>query len=254
MDILLTNDDGISAEGINVLFDVLSEKHYVFMMAPATEKSGSSSAITIKENLRITRAAENKYAVHGYTADCVNVGLRSNIIPKVDLVVSGINHGPNKGEDIYFSGTVGGARIAHISGISGIAISVNSITRESNYFYNASRFLLDYIDDQDMFPCDGGRCHFLNINYPDLPEDRILGIKYSALNTNKNNDFFKIISRNDGEISLRYTRESEPEGINGTDITDVKNGHISITPLLPECTDNEFLLYLSNSKKTGRKG
>ncbi|MCU0822334.1 MAG: 5'/3'-nucleotidase SurE, partial [Spirochaetes bacterium] len=132
MRILLTNDDGISAKGINLLYESLSRKHDVYVIAPNEEKSGCSSAITMKSQLKIETLSEKKFAVHGFTADCVNIGLKGNIIPKVDMVVSGINHGPNCGDDIYFSGTVAGARIGYIYGLSSIAISIDSYSETPN--------------------------------------------------------------------------------------------------------------------------
>ena len=146
MHILLTNDDGIYAGGINLLYKYLSQKHDVYVIAPNEEKSGCSNAITMKSELKIETLSENKFAVNGFTADCVNIGLKGNLIPKVELVISGINHGPNCGDDVYFSGTVAGARVGHIYGISSIAISLDSYNESTN-LSDASEFLLNYIDN-----------------------------------------------------------------------------------------------------------
>ncbi len=114
MKILLSNDDGINAEGINILFNYLSEKFDVYMFAPEVEKSACSNAITIRNDFDVKKLADNKYSVAGYPADCVNIGIHGKFIPEVDVVVSGINHGPNMGGDIYYSGTVAAARTGYI--------------------------------------------------------------------------------------------------------------------------------------------
>ena len=238
MNILLTNDDGIHSEGINALFSILSEKHNVFIIAPDEEKSGCSTAVSFKKNLEIVNIAENIFAVQGFTADCVNIGLRGDIIPKVDLVVSGINHGPNLGDDIYFSGTVGGARVAYIYGISGISFSLNC-KGESRFFTDASKFLSKYIEDVKLF--SGNECRFLNINYPDLPADEIIGIKYSSLGRRKYNDTYKVTSMENKKINLQFRPEIGSFKNENTDITELEKGYITITPLTLDCTDYDSI-------------
>jgi 5'-nucleotidase len=244
MNILLTNDDGVHAKGLNTLFNVLSEKHTVFIIAPNEEKSGSSNAMTFKNNFKIVNISKNIYAMHAYPADCVNMGLRGNLIPKVDLVISGINHSPNLGNDIYFSGTVGGARVACIYGIPGIAISMNR-PGESEFFTNASRFLLNYVENFNMFI--NNNCLFLNINYPDLPENKILGIRYSCLGKRRYNDSYKVISTEGKEMKVQYNYGNilGPMENEVSDISELEKGYITITPLTLDCTDHEFLRSMS---------
>ncbi|MFH0975842.1 MAG: 5'/3'-nucleotidase SurE [Spirochaetota bacterium] len=242
MNILLTNDDGVHAKGINTLFDILSEKHHVFIIAPTEEKSGSSTAISFIDNFKVIHISENKYAVPGFPADCVNMGLRGDIIPKVDLVISGINHGSNLGDDVHFSGTVGGARVAHVYGISGIAISLNR-KGESEYFVDASRFLLNYI--QDTVVLNNGS-YLLNINYPDLPSNKIQGVKYSSLGKRKYNDYYKVTGRKDEEIHLEYNHGIGSIHNDISDITELEKGYITITPLALDCTDYNFLNKITN--------
>ncbi len=238
MNILLSNDDGVFAEGINALYNTLSEKHNVFIIAPDEEKSGCSTGMTFKDNLKIINIAKNIYAINGFTADCVNIGLKGDIIPKADLVISGINHGPNLGDDIYFSGTVGGARVAYIYGISGIAISLNC-KGKSEFFKNAARFLLGFIENPELFP--GNKSLFLNINYPDLPDNEILGVKFSSLGRRKYNDSYKVTGKENGKISLQYIRETGLSGSDSSDIAELKKGYITVTPLTLDCTDYDVL-------------
>jgi 5'-nucleotidase len=244
MKILLTNDDGIYAEGINALYEVLSKKHEVFVIAPAEERSGSSNAITFKDCIKAREIAKNKFAVEGFPADCVNLGLKGDIIPKVDLVVSGINHGPNLGEDIHFSGTVAGARVAFIYNVSGIAISVDC-KGKSNHFKDAAIFLLQYLDESAIFSMN--KSWFLNINYPDIPLNKILGIRYSSLGKRKYNDFYKVTGREKDKINLQYNPAIGESDNEKSDISEVNQGYISITPLLLDCTDYEFLDKIQNA-------
>jgi 5'-nucleotidase len=246
MNILLTNDDGISAQGINALYEVLSKKHNVFIIAPEEERSGSSNAITFKDHIKARMIDENKFAVEGYPADCVNLGLKGNIIPKADLVISGINHGPNIGEDIHFSGTVGGARVAYIYGISGIAISINC-KGKSHYFSDAADFLLKYIEESELLAKDN--CMFLNINYPDLSPNKILGIKYTSLGKRNYSDFYEVTGRENERINLRYKSGTGVSENDGSDISEVMKGYITITPLLLDSTDYELLYKINNDSE-----
>lgn len=238
MNILLTNDDGINAEGINALYRTFSEKYNVYIMAPDEEKSGCSSAVSFKKTLVINKVAENKYSVNGFTADCVNIAIRSGIIPGIDLVISGINHGPNLGDDIYFSGTVGGARVAYIYGISGIAVSLNC-RKKSRYFNDASEFLLQYIESSGLFA--ENTCNFFNINYPDIPKNKINGIKYTNLGRRKYNDSYNINNGKSGEFILEFMPATGSGLGEISDISHVENGYITITPLTLDCTNYKLL-------------
>ncbi len=238
MRILLTNDDGIHARGINILHEYLSLKHEVYMIAPDEEKSGCSSAITMKSELKLAPISRNKFAVHGFTADCVNIGLKGNIIPKVDVVISGINHGPNCGDDVYFSGTVAGARIGYIYGLSSIAISIDSY-EESPNLAGASEFLLEYLNGLD--PNESLKPLFLNINYPDLEKNDIRGIKYTSLGKRDYRDSYRILYKDKNEIRLQFSSGISEHDNRDSDITELKSGYITITPMTLDSTDYEYL-------------
>ncbi|MBN2040710.1 MAG: 5'/3'-nucleotidase SurE [Spirochaetes bacterium] len=241
MKILLTNDDGVHAKGINVLYEILREEHEVYIVAPHEEKSGCSNAFTLKHNLKIKKFSDKVFSVRGFTADCVNIGLRGGLIPETDLIISGINHGPNLGDDIYFSGTVGGARSAYIFGKSGIAVSVNC-HGESDFFADASTFLLNYLRDSQLF--NNNSRVFLNINYPDLPADKIKGSRYSTLGRRLYNDEYKIVTDNGSDMDLQFTpgmTASHHLNTNDSDITNIEKGYITITPLTLNSTDFEQL-------------
>ncbi|SRR6056297_1502829 len=246
MNILLTNDDGIDAAGITALYRILSEKHSVFMVAPMDEKSACSNAITIKREIPVKKKGDGVYAVDGYTADCVNIGLNGELIPGIDLVISGINHGPNLGEDVYFSGTVAGARSAYIFGVSGIAISVDSLG-SSDYFEDAAGFLMDFIGDFPLFSHE--RPLLLNINYPDIPADEIAGVQYTTLGRREYRDSYRRDGNEEGDFSMVMDGIINSHEIQGSDVTELRNGYISITPLSLDSTDYAYLEHIPHRAK-----
>lgn len=238
MTILLTNDDGVNAEGIQSLFNVLSTEHEVFVVAPEDERSACSNAITVRTSLSMRLLDDRHFAVDGYTADCVNIGLNGGFIPPVDLVISGINHGPNLGDDVYFSGTVAGARTACIFGIHGIAVSLDCLA-SSSYFNQVSEFIKHFISDIMRFR--GRPAIFLNINYPNLPADEINGVRYTVLGRRKYNDTYTIHEENGNSKIIQLSGAIESIGGEHTDVFELRNGFISITPLSLDCTDHELL-------------
>jgi 5'-nucleotidase len=121
--ILLANDDGYDAVGLRVLEPVLAEFGEVWVVAPDRERSATSNAMSIREELTLQQVGERRFSLTGYPADCVNVGLHSRLFPDFDLIVSGINHGPNLGDDVHYSGTVAAARQAAVHSLKGIAVS-----------------------------------------------------------------------------------------------------------------------------------
>jgi len=122
--ILLTNDDGFYSKGLTALQAELEKKHRVFVVAPDREKSAISMALTLNHPLRISQVEANVYTVDGTTSDCVNIALQKVLPEKPDFVVSGMNLGENLSEDVFFSGTVGGAFSGHLYGIPSLAVSL----------------------------------------------------------------------------------------------------------------------------------
>ncbi len=254
MNILLTNDDGIHAEGINSVYSILSKKHSVYIIAPATEKSACSNAITVRSQLVIKKIEERKFSVTGYPADCVIIGLSGNLIPEVDLVISGINHGPNVGDDLVFSGTVGGARTAYLFGKSALSISINSYKHASKYFNDAASFLDEFIDTdikkigrysknlRESSKGEMSSLQFFNINYPDLPRSEIKGKKYTYTGKRIYKDSFKTAEFQSDELVLQMGGYIESVFAEGSDTTELDNGFISITPLVIDCTNYSFSL------------
>ena len=242
MKILITNDDGYNAEGITALYNVLSQKHEAYIIAPDRERSACSNIFTVRDRVEVNRIDERIFSISGYPADCVSIGLHSDIIPEVDMVISGINHGPNLGDDIHFSGTVAGARTAYIFGKPGIAFSIDSFHRPSSYFYEASEFLLDYIDTKLT-----EKFFFYNINYPELSREQIKGIRYTFLSRRYYKDSYKKEQTEDTNIfGVSLVGQIDSEMKPGCDSREMANGFISITPISIDSTDYKSLEELIN--------
>jgi len=167
MKILLTNDDGYSSEGILALERALGTDHEVWTMAPDSERSGMSHSMSLRHPLKIRKLADRRYSCSGTPADCVILAAHG-VIPFVpDVVVSGINRGPNLGTDLIYSGTAAAARQATLNGIPGIAVSLATYTGPFRYdaLANLVADRLDYL--VSLWAPDV----FVNLNAPEEPED-----------------------------------------------------------------------------------
>jgi 5'-nucleotidase len=160
--ILVTNDDGVHAEGIRALADALQGLGQVHVVAPDREVSACSQSLTLKHPLRAQRIEDGVHAVDGTPADCVNLAIVKLLPERPRLVISGINNGPNMGEDVFYSGTVGGAREGTFFGIPSIAVSLAA--RGEDDFSHAARFaarLSALVLDKGLPPHT-----LLNVNVP----------------------------------------------------------------------------------------
>ncbi len=252
MNILLTNDDGYFALGIVNLFETLSPLYTTYIVAPEQERSGCSNAITTRDNLVLKKHDEKIFSVSGYPADCVNIAVHSEVLPEFDIVISGINHGPNLGDDIIFSGTVAGARVARMYRTTGIAVSIDSYHRPSPYFSDVSRFISRFLERNGRDLVE--RPQFLNINYPNIPREKIKGVKYTSVGKRIYRDSYRKSRINPDEVVLTLDGTIDSHDIDGTDATELKQGYISITPLTLDTTDQDVLKqYLSDKNHVGSR-
>jgi 5'-nucleotidase len=162
MRLLLTNDDGIHSDGIKALIQELDGAHEVWVVAPAAEASGGSHSITLHDALKIRRLSDRRFSCRGTPADCVMIALLGLVPADIDLVISGINHGPNLGTDILYSGTAAGARQGALMGVPSVALSVGSYGPPFD-FQEAARFAARNLESFQELGTDD---HFLNINFP----------------------------------------------------------------------------------------
>lgn len=147
MNLLITNDDGISSDGIKALEKELGKNHNTFLIAPLKERSVTSMALTIFQSMRVEKVNDNHYIADGFPADCVNIGLYAEIFPKIDFVISGVNRGVNMGYDMHYSGTVGAAKHGALHGLPSLAVSSGRIDPEDGYEREAklvNEFLKNY--------------------------------------------------------------------------------------------------------------
>lgn len=165
MTLLLTNDDGIHSPGLHALEQALAKNHTLYVMAPDSERSGMSHSITLRGPLRVKAFGEKRFACSGTPADCVMLAHRGELIPSFDLVLSGINNGPNLGTDVVYSGTAAAARQAALMGVPGIALSLASL-KGPWVFDWAAQWVAENLEELQASLQTGT---FLNINFPENP-------------------------------------------------------------------------------------
>jgi 5'-nucleotidase len=235
MRILLTNDDGMASPALAQLRRVLAPFGRVVTIAPDRNQSASSQSLTLHRPLRIHEVAEDTYSVDGTPTDCVLVAFHGELGERPDLVVSGINHGPNMGEDVFYSGTVAAAIEGVLQGVPGVAASL--VTRQSTDFREAADVvghLLRQVLERGL-----QRRLLLNINLPFVPAADLKGVRVTRLGTRqyadtlvrkvdpRGRDYFWI----GGEDPVWRPDE-------GTDFHSVDAGYVSVTPLHLELTDH----------------
>ena len=232
MKVLISNDDGVYAEGIWTLARQISKFAEVTIMAPDREQSAVGTAVTLRRPLRVQKISPlspgiEAYAVEGTPSDSVIVALGKVLHEKVDLVVSGINHGSNLGEDVLISGTVGAALAAHLRGFPAMAVSTGKWTE--SYLNDTARLVALLVARMAEVTLPPGM--FLNFNVPDLPLTEAKGLKitYLAHKSHVNS----VEEGHDGKKAyymLVRSAVNEQED-KRTDIWAVNHGYASITPL-----------------------
>jgi 5'-nucleotidase len=249
MKILLTNDDGIHADGIYRLKQVLDNIAEVIVVAPDTERSAVGHAITISDPLRVTEVEKDGkffgYAVNGMPADCVKIGISALLKEKPDMVVSGINQGPNTATNIIYSGTVSAAAEGVIMGIPSLALSLASFTvREFDYACKLAKQLVQKIYEHGL-----PEGTLLNVNVPALKEDHIEGIVITRQGKGRYEEFFD--KRIDPFKRTYYWLSGKRmmlDSENDIDDVVVLQNKVSITPICYDLTNLEMLEKLKSWK------
>lgn len=239
MRILVTNDDGIHARGLYALVKELQAIAEIYVVSPDRERSGTGHSITVFDPIKVmpTRisGAKRAWIVGGTPVDCVKLAVSRLAPGPVDLVVSGINHGPNLGTDVLYSGTVSAAAEGVIMGVPAIAVSLNDYQAEIDTDFAAlfTRNLIRTVMRQGIDDAT-----LININIPALGPDQIRGIRITRLGTRNYDNLFE--ERRDPRGNAYYwmgggvvqeTQESD------SDVTAVEEGFISITPIHLDLTD-----------------
>lgn len=241
MKILVTNDDGVHAEGLWALARALRPLGEVTVVAPAQEQSAASHAITMAHPLRLRQGQQEGWtywAVQGTPADCVLLAIKRIIPGGPDLVASGINRGANLGEDMIYSGTVAAAREAAIQGIPALAISnVSSTSTDFGPGAAIAVRLAQQILQHGLPPQT-----LLNVNVPDCPADALRGVRVTRQGRRVYRSTY--VERRDPRGGLYYwlgAERPEDENVPGTDVAAVQAGYISVTPIHLDMTAHEAL-------------
>ncbi len=232
--ILLTNDDGIHSKGILTLGKRLSVNNEIYMVAPERERTCVAHAVTLHKPLRVREVSERVYATNGTPADCVLLGVNTVLPRKPDLVVSGINTGPNMGQDVHYSGTVAAAKEGAFLNIPSMAISI--CAREKFLFEDAARVAAEIIEALSSKSMPEGT--FANVNIPNLPRDMIRGFSVTRLGKRIYNDIVhERVDPRGGKYYWIGGNGDNYERKRGTDFYAVEKGFISITPLSLDITN-----------------
>lgn len=241
MNILLSNDDGYHAEGIQILAQALRKIAQVIIVAPDRNRSAASNSLTLVEPLRPRHLDNGDYCINGTPADCVHLALNGFLSGKIDLVVSGINAGANLGDDTLYSGTVAAAFEGRHLGLPAIAVSLDG----RQHYESAAQIVCDLIPrlhGQLLQPNQ-----IININVPDLPLEQIKGIKVCRLGSRFS--AAEVIKQQDprGETIYWIGPPGLPEDDGqDTDFYAVKNGYVAITPIQADMTAHQSILALQN--------
>ena len=242
MRILISNDDGIAANGIRVLTKALAKDHEVYVIAPDRERSAAGHSLTLHTPLRVEElesisGAKRTWVTTGTPGDCVKIGINAILTKeeRPDLVISGINHGPNLGADILYSGTVSCAMEGAMMGIPSIAVSLASMQMDYDDFKYTGKFIRTMLKRLENFKFQIKT--ILNVNVPALDVEDIAGVAITELGRKMFTDNYekRIDPRGKTYYWMAGELISEPEGAN-TDIAAVRNNKISITPVTYEMT------------------
>ena len=250
MRILVTNDDGIHSEGLDVCAEIgraLSED--VWVIAPEFDQSGVSHSLSLNDPLRLREVGERRFAVKGTPTDCVIMGSRHVIKDRPpNLVLSGVNRGRNAGEDVIYSGTVAGAVEGTILGIPSVALSQAYKSRSSQppHWETAIRFAPDII--RRVLAAGLPRDVLINIKCPDCAPGEVKGIAVTNQGRNRQ-DRLQIEARQDGRGNayywIAYVRVRGAQPADGSDIFALAENRIAVTPLRLDMTDEPFMTKLA---------
>jgi 5'-nucleotidase len=235
--ILLSNDDGIHAHGISVLERIARTlTDDVWVVAPSRERSGAGHSLTISEPLRPVQRGEQRYSISGTPTDCVMVAV--NHIMKdnpPDLVLSGINHGANLGEDVHYSGTVAAALEGALLGVPSIALSQVWSDPKNIPWATAERFAADVV--RKICAVGWSKNVLINVNFPDCDPDQVKGIIPAVQGKHKLGD--DLILRHDprgGAYLWIGNRRNSDLSFPDSDLKAVDDGYVTVTPLNVDLT------------------
>jgi len=231
--ILVSNDDGYRAEGLQALAEALRPHAEVTVVAPDRNRSGASNSLTLEVPVRVFSYGEGMYYVNGTPTDCVHLAISGLFDFEHDMVISGINDGANLGDDVLYSGTVAAAVEGRFLGLPTMAISL--VVREGRYFATAARVATELLLRLKRSPLESSM--ILNINVPDVPYEHLRGYRATRLGHRHRSE--PVIRASDPRGRRVYWVGPAGEGADtaeGTDFHAVGEGYVSVTPLQVDLT------------------
>ncbi|XP_060084662.1 5'-nucleotidase SurE-like [Ylistrum balloti] len=245
--ILISNDDGYRANGIASLLNFVQDLGITYTIAPDQEQSSCGHALTLHRPLRVTKEGKHLWSVDGTPTDCVHLGLRSTVLPQQPkLVLTGINHGSNLGDEITYSGTVAGAMEACLLGVPSIAFSCLSAGHSRNDL-EALRLWVHHIVTY-VLKTGLPKGTFLNVNFPDPRRSKIEGLRVTTQGTRVYGA--EVVEKSDPRERRYYwiggdviDQPTEP----GSDVEAIESGFVSVTPLHLKLTDHKMVTALKQT-------
>lgn len=233
MRILLSNDDGYFAPGLAALAHALAPLAEITVVAPERDRSGASNSLTLDRPLMLRQAPSGFYYVNGTPTDCVHLAVTGMLDHLPDMVISGINHGANMGDDTIYSGTVAAATEGYLLGIPSIAVSLAS--HNAQYFDTAARVVVDLVQRIQAQPL--AEPMLLNVNVPDCAWDDLEGFSVTRLGKrHKAESVVKTINPRGQTVYWVGAAGAAQDAGEGTDFHAVANDQVSITPLQMDLT------------------
>jgi 5'-nucleotidase len=234
--ILVSNDDGYLAEGIKALADALATVADVVVVAPDRNHSGASNSLTLHSPLRIHQVEEDRYFVNGTPTDCVHLALSGLFDEDPDIVVAGVNHGANLGDDVIYSGTVAAAMEGRFLGLPAIAVSL--VGHRGTHFDTAAQVAVELVQrlEANTLPADV----ILNVNVPDRPYEQLTGIRSTRLGFRHRSE--PLVKTKDPQGKSIYWIGPAGPGQDagpGTDFDAVEHGAVAVSPLKVDLTRHE---------------
>jgi len=254
--ILVTNDDGIHSEGLDVCEEIartLSDD--VWVVAPEHDQSGVAHSLSLNDPLRLRQVADNRFAVRGTPTDCVIMGARHVLDGKeIDLVLSGVNRGRNVGEDVIYSGTVAGAMEGAVLNIPSVALSqsYNSRSGHPPFWDTGRRYAPDII--RRVLGKAKHEGMLVNVNFPDCRPEEVKGVVVTALGRRRQERLHidkRMDGRNNPYYWIAYTRQNPTKPEHGTDIAAIEDHCVAITPLRIDITDEPVMKRLAQLFEKG---
>jgi len=240
MNILITNDDGIGARGIQIIARRLEKSHNILVVAPDSQKSASSHSITLTKPIMVKEEKLNDingpcFSVGGTPVDCTKIAITTIAKEKIDLVVSGINDGFNLGTDVLYSGTVSAAIEGAINNVPSIALSCDGMDESYEIAADYADFIIGKIENKEL-----GNI-VLNVNVPSVNKDEVKGIKVCGIGERSYNNVYVEVGSGDSHSVYKITGSPQPPKENDTDVAYIKEDYVTVTPLHYDLTNFKLI-------------